>query len=123
MMVEFTGRQHSSAYSSNAFVAVAGKAREMSDAALVATEFAGFATAGALLAWGPRTVEIILLAVGAGALGLWGVVDHQAARTKAASPVRLMLSGFRLVIAAVGIAAAIGAGYALVGRLMGVFIL
>jgi hypothetical protein len=124
MMADLMGRPRHFRNSSNAFVAIGQKAREISDSALVFAEIAGFAVAIAVLAWAPRTLEVLFLAIATGSLGLWGVVDHMhEARRRASAPVKLMLSGFRFVIAAVGISAAILAGYALIGRMMGVFIL
>jgi hypothetical protein len=124
MMADLAGRPRTFRNSSNAFVAIGQKAREISDRTLVLGEFAGFAVAVAVLAWAPRTLEIIFLAIAVGALGLWGVIDHMhEARRRTSAPIKWMLSSFRFTIAAVGITAAILAGYALIGRLMGVFIL
>jgi hypothetical protein len=124
MIADLTGRPREFASSNNAFVAVAQKARRLSDRRLVAGEVIGFGGALAVLAWNPRTLEIGFLAIALGALGAWGVADHMLeSRRRAAAPVRLLLSGFRFAIAAVGVTAAIAAGYALIGRMMGVFIL
>lgn len=110
--------------SSNGFVAIANKAREMPDRVLVATETIGFGGALVVVAWTPRTLELAFIATALGALGLWGVTDHMfESRRRAVAPLRWILSGFRFSIAAVGVTAAIAAGYALMGRLMGVFIL
>jgi hypothetical protein len=124
MMADLARRPRSVATSSNAFVAVADKARQMSDWTLVSAEVAGFALAIAILAWAPRTLELALTSVAIGALGLWGVTDHMLeSRPRLVAPARWTLGGFRFLIAAGGIAAAMAAGYAFVGRLMGVFIL
>lgn len=110
--------------SSNAFIAIANKAREMPDRVLVAAESIGFGGALFVIAWTPRTLEFAFLATALGALGLWGVTDHMfESRRRAVAPLRWVLSGFRFLIAAVGVTAAIAAGYALMGRLMGVCIL
>ena len=96
----------------------------MSDRKLVAAEVVGFGGALAVIAWTPRTLELALVAAALGALGMWGVTDHMVeARPRTIAPLRLALSGLRFTIAALGMAAAIAAGYALIGRLMGVFIL
>lgn len=124
MIADFAGRPPEFAASTNAFIAVAEKARRMSDAKLVAAEAVGFGGALAVLAWTPRTVELAFIAVALGALGVWGVTDHMLeSRRRASAPLRFALSGFRYTIAAAGVAAAIASGYALMGRLMGVFIL
>lgn len=123
-MADMAGRPRSFANSSNAFVAVADKAREMSDRNLVSAEVTGFASAVAILAWAPATLELALTAAAIGALGLWGVTDHMLeSRPRLVAPARWTLEGFRFLIAAGGISAAMAAGYAFVGRLMGVFIL
>lgn len=124
MIADFAGRPPRFASSNNAFIAVAEKARGLSDAKLVVAETIGFGGALAVAAWTPRTLELAFLSIALGALGIWGVTDHMLeSRRRSNAPLRLALSGFRLSIAAVGIAAAIASGYALVGRLMGVFIL
>lgn len=124
MNPDFAGRRPRFASSNNAFVAVAEKARRMSDRKLVAAEAVGFGGALAVIAWTPRTLELALVAAALGALGMWGVTDHMVeARRRTIAPLRLALSGLRFTIAALGMAAAIAAGYALIGRLMGVFIL
>lgn len=124
MIADFAGRPPTFAGSNNAFIAVAQKARQLSDGKLVAAEVVGFGGALALLAWTPRTLEFAFLATALGALGLWGVTDHMLeSRRTLIAPLRWMLSAFRFSIAAVGVAAAIAAGYALIGRLMGVFVL
>jgi hypothetical protein len=124
MIADFAGRPPGFASSNNAFIAVAQKARRMSDAKLVAAEVIGFGGALAVLDWAPRTLELAFLATALGALGVWGVTDHMLeSRRRAMAPLRWALSGFRFTIAAVGVAAAIAAGYAMIGRLMGVFIL
>jgi len=124
MMADMAGPPRSFAASTNAFIAIAEKARRTSDRALVVAEGLGFAGAIAVVAFAPKTIELALLATALGAFGLWGVTDHMLeARRRLIAPLRWILSGFRFMIAAAGIAAAIGAGYALIGRLMGVFIL
>lgn len=124
MIADFAGRPPGFASSDNAFIAVADKARRMSDANLVAAEVVGFGGALAVLAWTPRTLELAFLATALGALGVWGVTDHMLeSRRRAIAPLRWVLSGFRFTIAAMGVAAAIASVYALIGRLMGVFIL
>ncbi|HZK78417.1 MAG TPA: hypothetical protein VFC35_05865 [Gemmatimonadaceae bacterium] len=124
MMADLAGRPRSFANSSNAFVAVADRARRTSDRVLVTVEIAGFGCAIAVIAWAPHTVELTLLTSAIGALGLWGVTDHMLeSHRRLVAPLRWMLEGFRFLIAAGGIASAIASGYALVGRLMGVFIL
>ena len=124
MIADFAGRPPGFASSNNAFIAVAQKARRMSDGKLVATEAVGLGGALAVLAWTPRTLELAFLSIALGALGVWGVTDHMLeSRRRAVAPLRWLLSGFRFTIAAVGVAAAIASGYALMGRLMGVFIL
>lgn len=123
-MADLAGRPRSFAGSSNAFVAVADKARQMSDRALVSAEAGGFALAIAMLVWAPHTLELALITAAFGALGLWGVTDHMLeSHRRLYMPIRLLLKGFRSLIAALGTASAIAAGYAFVGRLMGVFIL
>ena len=112
------------AASSNGFIAIADKARELPDRVLVAAEAIGFGAALAVVAWTPRTLELLFLAIALGALGLWGVTDHMfESRRRTVAPLRWVLARFRFLIAAVGVTAAIAAGYALIGRLMGVFIL
>jgi hypothetical protein len=124
MIADFAGRPPRFASSNNAFIAVARKARRMSDAKLVAAEVMGFGGALLVLAWTPRTLELVFLTTALGALGVWGVTDHMLeSRRTATLPVRWALTGFRFTIAAVGLTAAIASGYALIGRLMGVFIL
>jgi hypothetical protein len=96
----------------------------MSDRDLVAAEVIGFGAAVATMAWEPRSVEIAFLAAALGSLGLWGVTDHMIeARRKRVDPVRSVLVAFRYGIAALGIAGAVLSFYALMGRVMGVFIL
>ena len=124
MMADFAGHPPKFASSSNAFLAIAQKAREMSDRRLVALEVVGFGAALTILALTPRNLELAFLATALGALGIWGVTDHVLeSRRRASAPVRWVLKGFRFAIAAVGVTAAIASGYALIGRLMGVFIL
>lgn len=124
MIADFAGRPPEFSSSSNAFIAVAEKARRMSDPGLVAAEVTGFGGALAVLAWTPRTVELAFVGVALGALGVWGVTDHMIeSRRRSMAPLRLALLGLRFTIAVVGISAAIASGYALIGRLMGVFIL
>jgi hypothetical protein len=124
MIADFAGRPPAFASSNNAFIAIAEKARRLSDAKLVAAEAIGLGGALAVLAWTPRTLELAFLSIALGALGIWGVTDHMLeSRRRASAPLRLALSGFRFSIAAVGVAAAIASFYALIGRLMGVFIL
>ena len=124
MIADFAGRPPEFASSNNAFIALAQRARRTSDVNLVAAEVVGFAGALAVLAWTPRTLELAFLAIALGALGVWGVTDHMVeSRRRASAPLRWVLSWFRFMIAAAGVAAAIASGYALIGRLMGVFIL
>jgi hypothetical protein len=124
MMADFAGRPRGFASSDNAFVAIAQKARTMSDQKLVGAEIIGFGGALTVFAWTPRTLELVFLATALGALGVWGVADHMVeSRRRASTPIRWALSAFRFMIAAVGVTAAIASGYALIGRLMGVFIL
>ena len=124
MIADFAGRPRSFAASTNAFVAVGERARLASDKTLVAVESAGFACALAVLAWAPQNLDFALPAVAIGALGLWGVIDHmREARRRMFKPLRRLLSGFQTLIAAGGIAAAIATGYAIIGRLMGTWVL
>ena len=124
MIADFAGRPRSFAASTNAFVAVGERARLASDKTLVAVESAGFACALAVLAWAPHNLDFALPAVAIGALGLWGVIDHmREARRRMFKPFRRLLSGFQTLIAAGGIAAAIATGYAIIGRLMGTWVL
>jgi hypothetical protein len=96
----------------------------MSDRRLVAAEIIGFGGALGIFAWTPRTLELIFLAIALGSLGAWGVADHMVeSRRRASSFIRGPLSAFRFMIASAGVIAAIASGYALIGRLMGVFIL
>ncbi|HUQ46910.1 MAG TPA: hypothetical protein VM053_01555 [Gemmatimonadaceae bacterium] len=124
MIADLIGRQRPVSSSNNAFVAIGLWARRMSDRKLVGAEVAGFGGAVAVVALTPGSIEIALLATALGSLGLWGVTDHMfEARDRLAAPLRWMLKSFRFAIAAAGISAVILAGYALIGRLMGVFIL
>jgi hypothetical protein len=124
MIADFAGRPRGFGTPNNAFVALAQKARDMSDRRLVAAEIIGFGGALGIFAWTPRTLELIFLAIALGFLGAWGVADHMVeSRRRASSFIRGPLSAFRFMIAAAGVIAAIASGYALIGRLMGVFIL
>ncbi len=111
--------------SSNAFIALAGKARRTSDPVLAIFEVAGFAAAIAVIALAPNRSELALPVFSAGAFGLWGITDHAiAAHEESVNAVfGFLLEGFRATTAAAGIAAAVGFGYALVGLLMGVWVL
>ncbi len=124
MTTDLASRLGSDARSANAFVAVSARARLASDKTLVAIETAGFACVIAVLAWAPRTLDLALPAAAIGALGLWGVIDHmRQSRRRTFRPLRKLLSGFQTLIAAAGIAAAIATGYAIIGRLMGTWVL
>ncbi len=111
--------------STNAFIALAHKARRTSDPVLAFCEFAGFAVAVAISAFSPDRWELALPAVSLGAFGLWGITDHaMSAQGKYVNAVvELLLEYFRVTVAAAGIAAAIGFGYALTGWMMGVWVL
>ena len=121
MIADFSGRPSGFRESSNAFFAIAGKARRSSNAVLAAAELAGFATAVAVLWIAPHEWGFALPAVALGAAGLWGITDHfLAAQSRIARvKIRFMLRAFRFAVAAIGITAFIAAGYFMVGRLIG----
>lgn len=124
MIADFAGRPPAFASSNNAFVAIGRCARRMTDRDLVLAEAIGFGVALATFAWTPRTLEVAFLAVALGSLGFWGVTDHMVeARRRRVDAIRSILKVLRFGIASVGIAAAVLSGYALIGRVMGVFIL
>ncbi len=125
MTADLSGRPPIFPGSSNAFVALAGKARRTSDTKLVVSEAIGFFAAVAVVALAPRRWELALPAVSIGAFGLWGITDHMigANRERLTTVVRLPLLAFRFAVAAVGIAAAIAFGFALLGFLMGTWVL
>jgi hypothetical protein len=108
----------------NAFLAAARRARRSSDRALVAAELTGFTVAIGILFWSPSAWVIALPAVALGSLGLWGITDHMIdARQRLIAPLRWILSGFRFLIAATGVVAVLATGYAIVGILMGTWVL
>lgn len=124
MIADFAARPARRRPSNNAFIAVGQKARELSDAKLVVAEAIGFGGALAVAVWNPRALELAFLSVAIGALGIWGIADHMLeSKRRASAPVKLVLRGLRFSVGATGIAAALASGYALIGRLMGVFIL
>ena len=125
MIADFSGRPPIFGGSSNAFFALAGRARRTSNAALVTAEIIGFAGAVAVPAFAPHRWELALPAVSVGAFGLWGITDHVISQVNRRThrTFRSLLSAFRYAIAAAGIAAAIGFGYIVIGLMMGVFIL
>lgn len=122
MMADLSGRPRSFESSSNAFFAVAERARRTSDKRLVVAEASGFAVAIAVFAFEPESWSLALPAVSVGALGMWGITDHMldARPGRLVAPLRWTLSIFRFAIATIAIVAAIAAGYSLVGKLMGV---
>jgi hypothetical protein len=108
----------------NAFIAAANRARRSSDRALLAAELVGFTFAIGILFWSPRAWIVALPAIALGALGLWGITDHMIdARRRIIAPLRWILSGFRFLIAATGVLAVLATGYAIVGILMGTWVL
>ena len=124
MNADFAGRPPGVAASTNAFVAVGQRARLASDRTLVVIEAAGFAGVLAVFALAPHSLDLALPAGAVGALGLWGVTEHvRIAHRRIFKPLRVLMRSFQSLIAAAGIAAAIATVYALIGRLMGTWIL
>lgn len=124
MIADFAGRPPGFAASTNAFIAIGQRARKTSDSTLVAVEAAGFACVLAVFAWAPHTLDLALPAGATGAFGLWGVTEHmRVSHRRMFKPVRFLLRTFQSLVAAGGIAAAIATGYALIGRLMGTWVL
>ena len=108
----------------NAFLAAAKRARRSSDRALVTAELIGFTVAIGILFWSPKAWIVALPAVALGTLGLWGITDHMIeARRRLIAPLRWILSTFRFLIATTGVVAVLGTVYAIVGILMGDWVL
>jgi hypothetical protein len=109
----------------NILYALAKRARKTSGGALVALESAGLASALAIWIWAPAHWQLALPGLALAAFGLWGIIDKTvAARGRRPDPlVLVILQALRFVVAACGVAAAVSAGYLIVGYLMGIFVL
>lgn len=125
MIADFAGRPPRFSESSNAFIAVAAKARSSSDALLIGAEVAGLAAAIGVMAWQPKRIDVALGLVAIGALGLWGITEHALAAQgrRANFLLRYLLVAFSRIVATASIVAAVAAGYVVIGEMMGVFIL
>ena len=108
----------------NAFNALASLARRASNAALVSLETAGLVLALSIYAWAPRRWPLILPCIALTAYGLWGLCDRfvQLRGGRRFMTHRKVVRSLARLTAAVGIAAAFGGVYLLIGWLMGVYI-
>jgi hypothetical protein len=108
----------------NAFNALAGATRRSSVPVLIALETVGLAMALAIYAWAPRLWPLMLSCIAITSCGLWGLCDHmvESLTGRKYRRHRQVLRWSRRTIAAVGVAAAIGSVYLMIGWIMGVFI-
>jgi hypothetical protein len=108
----------------NAFNALATLARRASNAALLSLETTGLILALGIYAWAPRRWPLILPCIALTAYGLWGFCDRfvQSRSGRRFSTHRRIARSVARLTAAVGIAAALGGVYLLMGWIMGVYI-
>jgi hypothetical protein len=108
----------------NAFNALANLARRASSGALVSLETTGLVLALGIYAWTPRRWPFILPCVALTAYGLWGMCDRfiESRSGRRYITHRRIFRTLARIIAALGIAAALGGVYLLMGWAMGVYI-
>jgi hypothetical protein len=108
----------------NAFNALAGAARRASVPVLILLETVGLVSALGIYAWAPRLWPLMLPCIAITSCGLWGLCDHmvESLSGRKYRRHRQALRWSRRTIAAVGITAAIGGLYLMIGWIMGVFI-
>jgi hypothetical protein len=108
----------------NAVNALAMRARRASAVTLVFFEAGGLILALSIYAWAPRRWPLILPCVALSAFGLWGLCDRfiESKSGRRFRTHRKILRWLERLIAALGIAAALGAAYLVIGWVMGVYI-
>jgi hypothetical protein len=106
----------------NAFSALADRARHTSAAALVSLEAVSLGLALSIYWLAPTQWRLILLCLALGALGVWGVLDHEIARYHRRSSIRRMLRAIQSFVAAAGILAGVAGFYFLFATVIGTFI-
>jgi len=104
-----------------AFAALAAQARNTRADLLVGVETLGFVGALAVFIWIPERLVLALPFLALGMFGLWGAAEHarHAAHGSMSRARRGAVTGIQLFAAVAGTVAAVLAGYALVGRIIG----
>lgn len=100
------------------YAALAAKARQSSEGALVADGAIGMLLVVALVAWRPSWWQFVLAPLAVGAFGLWGIADRELADATTTTR-RMALVAARWVAAALGTLFVLVSAFRIVGAVVG----